>query len=93
MSACSSSGGLTAEHSLGVGADVAGPYNLDMTAKPETKPRGTWTAEEIARNERANQAQVARDRARGVSANLEEAVALCRFANRFSEAFRHVRRA
>jgi hypothetical protein len=65
----------------------------DMAAKPKAKPSGPWTAEEIARNERANQAQVVHDRARGVSANLEEAVALNRFANRFSEAFRHARRA
>jgi hypothetical protein len=64
-----------------------------MAAEPKSKPRGPWTAAEIASNERANQAQVAHDRARGVSANLEEAVALSRFANRFSEAFRHVRRA
>ena len=63
-----------------------------MEAKPKTRPRGPWTAEEIARHERANRAQVERDRARGVSANLEEAVALTRFANRFANAFRHVRR-
>jgi hypothetical protein len=60
-------------------------------AKPKARPKGPWTAEEIARNERANKAQVKRDRARGVSANLEETVALTRFANRFSEAFRHAR--
>jgi hypothetical protein len=64
-----------------------------MAVKPTAKPRRPWTAEEIARNERANKAQVARDRERGVSANLEEAVALSRFANRFSEAFRDARRA
>jgi hypothetical protein len=64
-----------------------------MAAKLREKRHGPWTAEEIARNERADQAQVAHDRARGVSANLEEAVALSRFANRFSEAFRHARRA
>jgi hypothetical protein len=62
-----------------------------MAAKPNTKPRGPWTPEEIARNERANRAQVAHDRARGVSANLAEAAALARFANRFAEAFRHAR--
>jgi hypothetical protein len=70
-------------------------YNPAMAAKPKVKPRarpkGAWTPEEIARNERANKAQVKRDRARGVSTNLEEVVALTRFANRFSEAFRHVR--
>jgi len=62
-----------------------------MAAKPKAKPKGAWTPEEIARNERATRAQVARDRARGVGANLEEAAALARFANRFAEAFRHVR--
>jgi len=72
--------------------DAASIYNLDMATEPRAKPQGPWTTEEIARNERANQAQVAHDRARGVSANLEEAVALSRFANRFSEAFRHIRR-
>jgi hypothetical protein len=75
-----------------IGGGLAG-YNLEMAPKPREKPHGPWTAEEIARNERAAQAQVAHDRARGVSANLEEAVALSRFANRFSEAFRHARRA
>jgi hypothetical protein len=64
-----------------------------MAKSPKSKPQGPWTPAEIARNERANQAQVTRDRARGVSANLEEAVALTRFANRFSEAFRHARSA
>ena len=64
-----------------------------MAAKPKARPKGPWTAEEVAREERANRAQVERDRARGVSANLEEAAALARFANRFAEAFRHVRRA
>jgi hypothetical protein len=71
---------------------VASLYNLTMTAKPKATPRGPWTAEEIARNERARQTQAAHDRARGVSVNLEEAAKLSRFANRFSEAFRHARR-
>ncbi len=62
-----------------------------MAGKQKAKPRGPWTAEEIARHERANRAQVERDRKRGVSANLEETVALTRFANRFAEAFRHAR--
>ncbi|MFI5009549.1 MAG: hypothetical protein ACHQDY_04665 [Solirubrobacterales bacterium] len=63
-----------------------------MAAKPKAKPRGPWTAEEIARHERAIQAQVTHDRERGVSVNLEEAAKLSRFANRFSDAFRHARR-
>lgn len=62
-----------------------------MSAPQRERPKGPWTPEEVVRNERANRAQVERDRARGVSANLEEAVALTRFANRFAEAFRHAR--
>ncbi len=62
-----------------------------MAEQPKGKPRGPWTAEEIAREERANRAQVVHDRARGESKNLEEAAALARFANRFAEAFRHAR--
>jgi hypothetical protein len=61
-------------------------------AKPKARPKGPWTPEEIARNERADKAQVAHDRARGVGTNLEEAAALARFANRFAEAFSHARR-
>jgi hypothetical protein len=64
-----------------------------MAATSKAKPQGPWTREEIERNERAQRAQVARDRARGAGANLEEAAALARFANRFAEAFRHARRA
>jgi len=45
-----------------------------------------WDAEESAGSRVSTSA-------RGVSANLEEAVALSRFANPFSEAFRHARRA
>ncbi|MGH2881075.1 MAG: hypothetical protein ACRDK4_15885 [Solirubrobacteraceae bacterium] len=59
--------------------------------EPHRKPTGPWTPQEIARHERADLAQVAHDRARGVSANLSEAAALARFANRFAEAFRHAR--
>jgi hypothetical protein len=64
-----------------------------MAATPKAKPRGPWTPEEIARNERVAHARVLRDRKRGVSANLEDAVALTRFANRFAEAFKDARRA
>jgi hypothetical protein len=64
---------------------------MAMTQKP--KPKGPWTPEEIARNERIARARVARDRERGASVNLEEGIALTRFANRFAEAFRDARRA
>jgi hypothetical protein len=63
-----------------------------MAAMPKAKPRGPWTPEEIARNEHARITQVARDRTRGVGANLTEAAALARFANRFAAAFKDARR-
>lgn len=53
--------------------------------------RGRWTSREIARQESANRAQVTQDRARGIGANLSEAAALARFANRFAEAFKSAR--
>ncbi|MHB8490954.1 MAG: hypothetical protein ACYDA6_01900 [Solirubrobacteraceae bacterium] len=56
--------------------------------KPKSKPKGPWTPEEVARNERVARARVARDRKRGVSVNLADGIALTRFANRFAEAFR-----
>lgn len=64
-----------------------------MAAKQKGKPKGPWTPEEIARNERVARLRVEHDRARGVSVNLEETVALTRFANRFAEAFKDARRA
>jgi len=66
-------------------------YNPAMATKPKAKPKGPWTPEEIARNERVAQIRVREDRKRGVSANLEDLVKLTRFANRFAEAFRHAR--
>jgi hypothetical protein len=67
----------------------------DMKATHSDMPRrhGRWTSREIARQESANRAQVQRDRARGIGANLSEAAALARFANRFADAFKHVRSA
>jgi hypothetical protein len=64
-----------------------------MPAKPKAKPRGPWTAEEVARNERVAQIRVREDRKRGVSANLQDTVKLTRFANRLAEAFKDARRA
>jgi hypothetical protein len=64
-----------------------------MITAPKSKPKGPWTPAEIARNERVNKARVAKDRERGVSANLAEGVALARSANKFADAFRDARRA
>jgi hypothetical protein len=60
-----------------------------MADKPE---RGSWTDEEIRREHAAERARVRRDAARGVSKNLENAVAHTEFAKRFAEAFEPVRR-
>jgi hypothetical protein len=68
-------------------------YNLTMTAEPKGRPKGPWTQEESDRNERVAKIRVQHDRARGVSANLEDVVVLTRFANRFAEAFKDTRRA
>jgi hypothetical protein len=61
-----------------------------MVGKPE---RGAWTPDEIKREEAAERARVRRDAARGVTKNLENAVAHTEFAKRFAEAFRAARRA
>jgi hypothetical protein len=61
-------------------------------AKSKARPKGPWTPEEIARNERVNKIRVKRDRARGVSANLEDVVVLTRFANRLAEVFKDTQR-
>lgn len=63
-----------------------------MTAEPDREGSGPWTPEETARNERVALKRVERDRARGVSVNLQETVALTRFANRLAEAFTDVPR-
>jgi hypothetical protein len=57
----------------------------------EPKPR-TWTVEEAEREEQAQRARVRRDAARGVTRNLNDAVAHTEFARRFAEAFEHHRR-
>jgi hypothetical protein len=59
-----------------------------MDSMPEERTQRTWTREEVEREERAQRARVRRDAARGVSRNLEDAVAHTEFARRFAEAFR-----
>jgi hypothetical protein len=65
----------------------------EMATKPKARPKGPWTPEEVARNERVAQIRVQQDRARGVSANLEDLVKLTRFANRLAASFRDARSA
>lgn len=60
---------------------------LCMATKPEAKskakskarPKGPWTPEEIARNERVTQIRNARDREKTPEERLEETVRLSRF--------------
>jgi hypothetical protein len=60
-----------------------------MADKPE---RRDWSPEEVRREEQAQRARVRRDAARGVTKNLESAVAHTEFAKRFAEAFEPARR-
>lgn len=62
-----------------------------MASAPADRPRGPWTPEEIAREERVTRARVMADRKRGVTANLEAATALTKAANIIAEAFKHAR--
>lgn len=64
-------------------------YDPVMADKPQ---RAGWTQDEIKREQAAERARVRRDAARGVSKNLENAVAHTEFAKRFAEAFEHARR-
>jgi hypothetical protein len=54
-------------------------YNPPMATKPKAKPKGPWTPEEIAREERANRARALSDRAKTPEERLEETVRLNRF--------------
>jgi hypothetical protein len=61
------------------------------SASANKKPRGDWTPEEIAREERVTRLRVMERRALGVTANLEDASALTRAANIIADAFKHAR--
>jgi hypothetical protein len=62
-----------------------------MASESANRPRGPWTPEEIAREERVTRARVLQDRERGVAANIEEVAALTRAANIIADAFKHAR--
>lgn len=51
-----------------------------------------WTAQEVAREQAAGEARLVRARERGAEANLKEAAALARFANRVAAAAEAARR-
>jgi hypothetical protein len=50
-----------------------------MAAKPNVHPKGPWTPEEIARDDRANRARAVRDQQKTPQERLEETVRLSRF--------------
>lgn len=56
------------------------------------KRTGQWTAEEVAREQAVGERRISRARARGAEANLKEAAALARFANRVAAAAETARR-
>ena len=59
-----------------------------MAATPKSKPRGPWTPEEIAREERATRARAARDRQRTPEERLEETVRVSRFMSELTHGTR-----
>jgi hypothetical protein len=59
-----------------------------MSGTPNSKPRGPWTAEEVAREERATRARAARDRQRTPEERLEETVRVSRFMSELTHGAR-----
>lgn len=66
--------------------------SMSDTADSGRRRAGEWTAQEVARERAATEARIARARARGAEANLKEAAALARFANRVAAAAEAARR-
>jgi hypothetical protein len=60
-----------------------------MADEPE---RNSWTDDEVKREEAVERARARRDAARGVTKNLENAIAHTEFAKRFAAAFEPARR-
>jgi len=56
-----------------------------MAAQPKARPKGPWTPEEIARNERVNREREARDQRMTPEERLEETLRLSRFINELRE--------
>ena len=52
---------------------------LGMATKPKGRPKGHWTPEEIARNERVNKIRIEQDREKTPAERLEETLRLSRF--------------
>jgi|AntDryMetagUQ255_1029468.scaffolds.fasta_scaffold10919_1 hypothetical protein len=67
---------------------------FSMTERPDSRarPAGQWTPEELAREEAATKARITLARARGAEANVKEAAALARFANKVAAAAEAARR-
>ena len=51
----------------------------NMAEKPKARPKGPWTPEESAHNERVEKARALRNRAKTPEERLEETVRLSRF--------------
>ena len=64
---------------------------LSMTDGGDNRAR-RWTADEVAREQRATERRLARARARGPQASVKEAAALARFANKVAAAAAAARR-
>ena len=61
-------------------------------SEARSRPKGDWTEDEVAREEAATRARVARDRKADPAENVRVAAALARFANRVADAAEAARR-
>ncbi len=56
-------------------------YNPVMATSPKPRPKGPWTPEEKARNERVNRERARRDLEKSPEERLEETIRLSKFIN------------
>jgi hypothetical protein len=59
-----------------------------MAAKPKVKPQGSWTPEEMAREDRAARARHARDQQKTPEERLEETLRVSRFMSELAHGAR-----
>jgi len=63
------------------GATLRASTIVAMAEKSEVKPKGPWTPEEIACNERVAAARIEQDREKPLEQRLEETLRLSRFVS------------
>lgn len=64
-------------------------YNPHMGTDPKPRPKGPWTPEEIARNERAVRERARRDQQKTREERLEETLRMSRFLSELRQGMLH----